>query len=79
MTAPTDASGHAALAICESLLLALTETTVIDRHEGCGVLADAATTQRAAANAGDRVELHTAAADLVEAMLHRLDPTYAGR
>ena len=44
-----EAAGLAALAICESLLLALTELKVIDDHEKRGVLEDAAATHHGAA------------------------------
>jgi hypothetical protein len=42
MTAPHDVAGTAALAICESLLLALNDQKVLPEHEIVGVLRDAA-------------------------------------
>ena len=42
MTAPHDVAGTAALAICESLLLALNDHKVLPESEIVGVLGDAA-------------------------------------
>ena len=42
MTHPMDMSGTAALAICESLLLALNDHGVLPKHEIIGLLEDAA-------------------------------------
>jgi hypothetical protein len=76
MTVPTDPAGQAALAICESLLLALAETKVIAAHEVHGVLADAAAVHREAGHDDDGFGLHAAAADLIEDMLRRIDPNW---
>ena len=43
MSSVSSAAGHAALAICESMLLSLTESKVIDETEARAILADAAT------------------------------------
>ena len=42
MSSVSDAAGHAALAICESMLLSLTENKVIDGTEARAILEDAA-------------------------------------
>jgi hypothetical protein len=73
MTRSIDPSGRAALAICESLLLALRETAVIDAREAEGILADAAVTHRMAAAVGMDEQRHGAVADLIEAMRLRLN------
>jgi hypothetical protein len=63
------AEGTAALGICESLLLALTERNVIDDKDLCDVLTDVATTHmEAARDAIDPVK-HWAVAKLIERML----------
>jgi hypothetical protein len=42
MTAPHDVAGTAALAICESLLLALSDRKILPESEIAGILRDAA-------------------------------------
>ena len=42
MTHPTDVAGTAALAICESLLLALNDRDILPEKEIIGILRDAA-------------------------------------
>jgi hypothetical protein len=70
MTTVSTAAGHAALAICESLLLALSDRKVIDEREVLGILADAASAHRNAAplSRGDGAT-HEAAAELIEAII----------
>jgi hypothetical protein len=70
MTTVSNAAGHAALAICESLLLALSDRQVIDEAEVLGILADASTAHRNAVPLarGDGAH-HEAAADLIEAIV----------
>jgi len=46
MSSISGAAGHAALAICESMLLSLTENKVIDGGEARSILEDAATAHR---------------------------------
>jgi predicted metal-dependent phosphotriesterase family hydrolase len=46
MSSISGAAGHAALAICESLLLSLTENKIIDEGEARSILADAAAAHR---------------------------------
>ncbi|MDO8883185.1 MAG: hypothetical protein U0934_09735 [Pseudotabrizicola sp.] len=64
-----DVSGTAALAICESLLLALNDRNILPERDIIGILKDAA-----AAHANDRGEdgqegLHAAVADLINGIL----------
>ena len=70
MTTVSNAAGHAALAICESLLLALGDRKVIDEAEVLGILEDAATAHRNAVPLarGDGAT-HEAAAALIEAII----------
>jgi hypothetical protein len=46
MSSVSGAAGHAALAICESMLLSLTENKIIDETEARAILADAAAAHR---------------------------------
>ncbi len=46
MSSVSGAAGHAALAICESMLLSLTENKIIDRAEARAILEDAAAAHR---------------------------------
>ena len=63
------AAGHAALAICESILLALQERSLIDKAEVRGILADAASAHRNAVPVSDgSAATHEAAATLIEAI-----------
>ena len=60
------AAGLAALAICESLLLSLTDNKLIDRAEALAILGDAATAHRNAAALGANSANHDGAADLID-------------
>ncbi len=46
MSSVSGAAGHAALAICESMLLSLTENQIIDDSEARSILEDAAAAHR---------------------------------
>jgi hypothetical protein len=46
MSSVSGAAGHAALAICESMLLSLTDNKVIDQSEVRAILQDAAAAHR---------------------------------
>jgi len=46
MSSISGAAGHAALAICESMLLSLTENKIIDDGEARSILEDAAAAHR---------------------------------
>ena len=71
MSSVSGAAGHAALAICESMLLSLTENKIIDETEARAILADAATAHRnsipLATDGGTAA--HEEAASLIEAIL----------
>jgi hypothetical protein len=64
------AAGLAALSICESILLSLTENEVINPAEAKAILEDAATAHREAAQLldGGGVD-HAEAASLIEAII----------
>ena len=66
-----NASGHAALAICESLLLSLTESAVIDAGEAKAVLTDAASAHRNAMPDAADPAVHAAAAEIIEIIIKR--------
>ena len=68
MTMPNDIAGTAALAICESLLLALNDHNILPEKEIVGVLKDAAAAHEHAA-AGDQDALHAAVAALINGIL----------
>lgn len=65
MTQMSDISGSAALAICESLLLALNDRKVLPEHEIMGVLKDAASTHALWPAADGNVKFHIAVAKLI--------------
>jgi len=68
VTLPNDIAGTAALAICESLLLALNDRKILPEHEIVGVLKDAAAAHENAPR-GDRDALNTAVAELINGIL----------
>ena len=71
MSSISGAAGHAALAICESMLLSLTENKVIDDGEARSILEDAAAAHRNSVplvTDGGSVA-HEEAALLIETML----------
>lgn len=63
------AAGHAALSICESLLLALGELQVLGENDVRGILEDAAATHHGAAGATKDAALHYDAATLIEQLI----------
>jgi len=68
MPLPVDISGTAALAICESLLLALNDRKILPEKEIVGVLKDAAAAHESAPS-GDHDALHVAVAALINGIL----------
>ncbi len=60
-----DVAGTAALAICESLLLALNDRNILPEHEIMSILRDAAATHEAAPADDGKADLHKAVADLI--------------
>ena len=64
------AAGLAALSICESMLLSLTDTGVIDDDEAKAILEDAATAHRNAVGVVDgKAGEHREAAAIIEAII----------
>jgi len=64
-----DASGHAALAICESLLLALNDRKILPEAEILGVLKDAAAAHEGAPTGDGTEEMHKAVAALINTII----------
>jgi len=71
MSSVSGAAGHAALAICESMLLSLTENKVIDDSEARSILEDAAAAHRNSVLlvTDGGIAAHEEAALLIETML----------
>lgn len=69
MDDPFGVAGLAALAICESMLLSLTENKLIDDAEARAILTDAAAAHRNAISLGPDGQDHEAAAILIERIL----------
>lgn len=64
-----DIAGTAALAICESLLLALNDRNVLPEKEIVGILRDAAAAHANDAGEDGQEELHAAVAGLINGIL----------
>lgn len=64
-----DVSGTAALAICESLLLALNDRNILPEAEIVGILKDAAAAHHHAPKEDGMSDLHTAVASLINGIL----------
>jgi hypothetical protein len=64
-----DAEGTAALGICESLLIALTELKIISEQEARDLLTDVATTHDEAATTSQLPNKHQAVAEIVRRIL----------
>ena len=69
MTQLTDVSGTAALAICESLLLALNDRKILPEAEIVGILQDAAAAHHHAPSDDGAGEMHAAVAALINGIL----------
>ncbi len=61
-----DVAGLAALAICESLLLALNDRKVLPESEIIGILADAAAAHSNASAGPEKVATHKAVATMIQ-------------
>ena len=68
MTLPNDIAGTAALAICESLLLALNDHKILPEKEILGVLKDAASAHQLAPD-DVHTDKHVAVAALINGIL----------
>lgn len=64
-----DIAGTAALAICESLLLALNDRNILPEREIVGILRDAAAAHSNDVGADGQTDLHTAVAALINGIL----------
>jgi hypothetical protein len=69
MSSVSGAAGHAALAICESMLLSLTENKIIGKAEARAILEDAAAAHRNSIPLVTDAAAHDEAASLIEAIL----------
>lgn len=65
----TDATAAAALAICESLLLALNDRNVLPEREIIGILRDAAATHSNDPGDDGQMELHESVAALINRII----------
>lgn len=64
-----DVAGTAALAICESLLLALNDRNILPEHEIVGILRDASAAHANAPPTDGKAGLHKAVAKLINTIL----------
>jgi hypothetical protein len=69
MRRPPDVAGTAALAICESLLLALNDRDILPEKEIMGILRDAAAAHENDPGEDGEPELHAAVAGLINAII----------
>lgn len=67
--ATSDVSGAAALSICESLLLCLTDRGILPEREVVGILQDAAAAHRTSPAEAGNVEMHEAVVALITGIL----------
>jgi len=74
MTQPADPEGLAALSICESLLLALTDLKIISQNDMRDLLADVATTHAEAAIVSKSPDRHRDVVAIVQRILAGKDP-----
>jgi hypothetical protein len=65
----TKFSGLAALSICESMLLALSDHKILSHHDVRGVLEDAAAAHRNAIGTPQEIEVHRAVAAIIDRVL----------
>ena len=69
MSSVSGVAGHAALAICESMLLSLTENKIIDTTEARAILEDAAAAHRNSVPLLTDGAAHEQAASLIDEIL----------
>lgn len=77
-TSKNNAAGLAALATCETILLALVEDGVVDRDKVQEMLEDAIEAHAAAASAAKDRPLHEKAARLIEELVISLNAARSG-
>jgi hypothetical protein len=64
-----DVAGSAALAICESLLLALNDRNILPEHEIVGILRDASAAHSNDPGLDGKADLHHAVATMINGIL----------
>jgi hypothetical protein len=64
-----NAAGFAALSICESLLLSLTDLKIIESGEAVSILKDAAAAHRGAIAESKTPQAHQAAVDVIDRII----------
>ena len=64
-----DAEGLAALGICESLLLALTDLKILNEQDARDLLADVSSTHKEAATTAQSPDRHQAVIEIIERIL----------
>jgi hypothetical protein len=69
MSTHSNAAGLAALSICESLLLSLTDLEIIENQEAVAILEDAAAAHRGAVAEAHNPDAHQAAADVIDSII----------
>jgi hypothetical protein len=70
-TTHKSAAGHAALSICESLLISIRELQVMSEQDVRDLLEDAATTHHEASRDSDEADLHEEVAIVIERFIAR--------
>lgn len=68
-TMTSNAAGLAALSICESLLLSLTDLRIIEGGEAVSILEDAAAAHRSAIAEAENPQAHQAAVDVIDRII----------
>jgi hypothetical protein len=69
MKSNPNAAGLAALSICESLLLSLTDLKIIERGEAVSILEDAAAAHRGAIDEAKTPGAHQGAVDVIDRII----------
>lgn len=69
MSEPQDVAGRAALAICESLLLALNDAKILPEKEIMGILKDAAGAHENVPDTDGLSQTHAAVANLIHKII----------
>ena len=69
MTQVSDVAGRAALAICESLLLALNDRNILPEREIVGILKDAAAAHLNPPDGSGPADMHKAVAELINVII----------
>ena len=62
----TDSDGHAALSICESMLIALSDLKILKLGDARDILTDAAAAHRGAGGTADQLARHETVAAIID-------------